>query len=481
MVFTKYCIVTFEEIESAAKALTEKEHKICGMTITVRAAQSQTKCAISNDNNISKSNNNLLQPPDENSPSNIMNKFIVDDYFLNLFEYLSLRDLCSVADVCTTFKRNAQHIFRQKFTKLKLISSDDDFEVIIMQPNQLSFEFLGLFDVLERLFRNFGQFIESIDLFDCWHKKDIRHLLATYCSADNCTLTTLKFQQSINVNLSPQLQLIFARLKCLNIGFYTPKLDVVLGACRELIELKINTNSDKINNDTFAQMLQMNQKIKRLELDYGISECYGLTENIFRSIDLYLSDLELLNISCYYGLYLNDVKNNLIRKGGLGKLKSFKFISTPMFPVAILLECLTSVPIENLTLTNLDLDSNIVQYLSKLKKIKRLALYQLQDIAKLTTALSEMNVLTYLRVECSYGLCMNLIYEIVDATKELQFFHCSAQELIIKENDFKKLVGLVRSRGNGLSLSIQIDRLQTLDVSNYIIEANRKWLQISRR
>lgn len=87
-----------------------------------------------------------LIPLAKKSPSHPVNS-LADECILEIFQYLSVKDLTNVANVCKKFRRNAQSTFSEKFSNVEVSAIND------MDKSTLS-----------RFFCNFGPLIQSFEL-----------------------------------------------------------------------------------------------------------------------------------------------------------------------------------------------------------------------------------------------------------------------------------------------------------------------------
>lgn len=94
----------------------------------------------------------LMQIIQDQHPPNILNT-LNDDCLIAIFEYLPLSDLCTVADVCQTLKRNAQ-------TSFQLHHRSFNTERIIKAVGYHRTH--TYVQMAEQLFRNFGHLIEEL-------------------------------------------------------------------------------------------------------------------------------------------------------------------------------------------------------------------------------------------------------------------------------------------------------------------------------
>lgn len=76
------------------------------------------------------------------------NQLLFDDCVLEIFNYLSVKDLCEVAQVSRQFQRLAQFTFKVKFSDFKLQDHFDSIHLKTLKP----------------LFFNFGQFMKQLEI-----------------------------------------------------------------------------------------------------------------------------------------------------------------------------------------------------------------------------------------------------------------------------------------------------------------------------
>lgn len=208
----------------------------------------------------------LQMPPQSESPLNIINK--LNDYLLQqIFKYLPLHDFCSVADVCTTFRKNAKIIFPLQF------------EDVTPEIDDLS--------RFECLSRNFGTMIQSLSI-NCWlypdvytetRKNAVLLILATYFSGPNCQLLRLSLTKlDIDARWHPILLPIFAKLQHLRLE--SSQISELLCCCNELSMLDLCGDVGQFTaND--SQTIKVLDNLKRL----SISETKQWRDILFRQLD----------------------------------------------------------------------------------------------------------------------------------------------------------------------------------------------------
>lgn len=237
-------------------------------------------------------------PPDPESTSNILNA-LNDDCLQEIFRYLSLVDLGSVADVCEKFNANAHTIFSLKH-------SGSTLEIDRNRRN-------------ERLVRNFRIDIKSLSI-DGWcygydNNAELLNLI-NYFSDPGCQFNRFFIQDFTNNDLKPWKHLlspIFERLNYLQVEHCY--FDGFLGYCRNLKELEVR-NSPSMKKITSRSLLTKNvfKNLEKISLDdtyllFGIKPNTNVPVEWLTPIKLHLLDLEkshwtILDI-VKYGIQLN--------------------------------------------------------------------------------------------------------------------------------------------------------------------------------
>lgn len=174
-----------------------------------------------------------------------------DDCLQEIFERLTIKDLCSVADTCQKFRSNAKQIAPSRFHNYTPAADD-------------------LF-CLESLLRNFGTNIKSLSIQACSQLQGHSFLLALnkYCSGADCKLQTLRM---LNIHIQKYsfgiLQPIFARLQQLQVLLVMA--DELLGKINECQLMRILTIDGRCHrNDNGCSIYRTLSKfpnLRQLEL-----------------------------------------------------------------------------------------------------------------------------------------------------------------------------------------------------------------------
>lgn len=464
--FDGYYIVTFEEIGSVAKVLAKKEHLIYGEKVEA-------------------------YPADRN---------LVGDIQANL------RNLTG-----------NEQAFKDEFSNLKFIQLPENrFEIVILRKDRLHFGYLKSMETIESLFRNFGPLIKSIDLRNIYVDRinQFQELITKYCSVQNSLLTKLFYhilprdddsqeeqpQQSLFSRfLYPAkiekplqgLELVFSRLNVLYIyelGHSNVKL---LSVCRELTDLIIDDIHDK-----FISIIQSNPHLKRLRFN---SVFYTISPKIFNAIGEYSPKLE--ELACNSKVNQDDpeyFKNEIIHLGKLHHLKILQFNCINSLPVKNLIDVLVKekIPIEELILDQVNLDTNTIDSLKNLGKIGKIKKLTIDIVSKdsndhLVEAISAFHSLNYVYLIDfpefkSEELEIMDLMKIVDNLKQLKMIdlYTKGSLFVINENTYQRFANLVKKRDNKVPLSFKIHTKFgefLWCVPKSAVEANRQWLQFIKR
>lgn len=466
--------IEFKESASASATIVKRQHKINGQIVKVEAAH------------------HWLQPVIFKSPRNIL-QILNDDCLMEIFEYLSLDDLCFVADVCIRFKLIAQNVFPKRFAKVELLHME-------------TWEENGTWMILtESLFRNFALYIKSFDLnlYDLSEKNKILILKSfiKHFSNQNCVLKKLTLREfNVIDEWVKQLQPVFERLNnlCLSCGAICSGISRLVYGCRDLNKLALHqihycstfpdlkfekleklslTFSSGINDNNLHRFILTNSHIKRLTI-HGWGN--KLTSAIYRDIGEHLPMLEQLNIS---GIVTsNDYEMNLNHLAQLKRLKVLELCCSAK-SVTSLLNALANeeVPLECLALKKIMLDSEAAEALSKLIGLKQLQLVLgIEDDGELVNVIDGMPRLNTLWVSAFGNFDIDEIMKMVNAGKSLEFLHLINQTNIsIDLDDFIAMVDLIKNHGktNKLQLKILGEECK-LNVPDDVIKQNSKWLEI---
>lgn len=96
----------FKNASSAKAVMKQAKHIVDDAIITIKAVHELIQPTIDDP---------LHMPFDEGSPLHISNSISCSEILINIFERLSLMDLCAAAEVCKKFKAIADYTFSKIF------------------------------------------------------------------------------------------------------------------------------------------------------------------------------------------------------------------------------------------------------------------------------------------------------------------------------------------------------------------------------
>lgn len=520
-----YGFVQFKMAKCAEKALLKKKHRIGNRIVKVKMAdfwhQPDVKSMMHSSTNkflSKKAKNPLLTPPDQSSPSHILNS-LDDDCLHEVLKYLRLRDLCKVAEVCVRFKQIATQHFKTHHTQVNVvdlieIGHTDDYDSDESEPSyeseDVEWEDEDWEDMLpcsnnlklaDHFFRNFGSMVKhlilSTDIVD--HKNDqdlLLKLTATHCtSLTNLELVGLEVRNSVVGILCP----LFASLTKLTLKNLTisNNFGKLLSVCGELKSLRLDfilvgkekwlrqsipkLEALEINlildlNELLNPIMALNENLKALSITLS-----NLPSSIFKTITHRLPRLESLLL--HQGEWDNAIEKNIQH---LTKLKSLKILKLNFKSIELkpLVDHLAkeNVPIEQLSILHGTVDKELITSLLELKSLENIGLYNvkltkgsLTDLAKRLTQLAELSLNNV------SGVNMSQIKDLLPFAKNLRLLKMTSAESDFRINTavYDSLLHIVKNRSNRTKLAIQIVSNRTqISMPRSILAQNRYWLEI---
>lgn len=346
-----------------------------------------------------------------------------DDCLLEVFKYLNLQDLCSVADVCGRFRQNARLQFAHSaFTHLGF---RNDFLQLTEKDNKRSMQ------ITSRLLWNFGAYTKSIYNVNgdgdcdsvCRSKYHIRNfeLISLHCSESLVELDLFKYNvtDAIAIIMRP----VFARLETLTLrqcrfsDSFLNVLPIWAPELRDLRFLHINkqirfyglretyrkltkltfVNVDYVNNEDFDGFLMLTPRLKQIEM----LSCRNIDDEILQSIVVHVPQIEAVRFSNCRASNVSRVQcfNQLFNLRSLELNRSTLLKESAIYFISIANEIdAAQIPIRHLKLSNFDcFDRNgeFVDAISKLRNLETLKIVGVvglgaQDICKICKSLNEL-------------------------------------------------------------------------------------------
>lgn len=435
----------------------------------------------------------LRNAPESESLFNIINK-LSDLHLQEVFKYLLLADLCSVADVCTKFRKNAKISFANRFE----YGTPDVDDVVRF----------------ESLARNFGTMIQSLS-FNCWLHPDVYtetckngmlSILVKYFSGPDSRLHSLSLTRlDIDARWHPLLAPIFSKLEYLRLD--QSRISELLCICSELVMLDLCYDVGKFTaND--SQTIRALDNLERLilwetkewrdilfrQLDFGEKilvlniqdsekdQDYQTICDIFAKFP-HLEQLHLaphLRFNCTWPDEQNEMVNTFKRMINLSiltlnEINPIRIASPPpFFGLCGFLNLLAEahVPLQWLTFGH-DVNYSELNSISRFGTMEFLTInglvlapIQLIIMIKKLHRLKELRLLGQMK---PVYWQKEDIKEIVQHGKKLDllYFGDWKHELIISDDDFDEILGFLMRRVpiSKLTIIVRSDENMTLAVS----------------
>lgn len=416
--------------------------------------------------------NNDEIPPTHDSPKNIIN-ILNNDCIQEVLRLLkNMRDFVNAASVCTRFQENAKECFPSAFKNLRINDADDT-------PRSLPSSCVPAF------LRIFGHFIQSIEWSwtqDQEHDDDILNTIAEFCGKTLTELTVyghkLNFNTASPFEVLEKLELYdatiydlgpLAPLKSLKLTF------VKINDCDWLAKEFPNLQEakfyafHKLRDQMLTEFLRLNPQLQSLELIC----CRRITTSVFQNIGTCSPNLTNIGFEPCKGLQ-STFDTNMVHLSDLRKLKSLH-IECHRFSGKALLNSLAEncVPIENLIVEGLVSDlRDCIPKLSALKKLSVSSIFE----AMLIEIAGKLNALEEIRVRRSYDVTLCGIRDTLELAKNLSRFSIHMEELTMDLEDYYSVLALAGGR-------TQVElfyKKGEINVTEEILNANRKWLNIEK-
>lgn len=377
----------------------------------------------------------LDSPPASASTTTVLH--LNDDCLLEVFKYLNLQDLCSVADVCCRFRKNAQDQF--SYSDFKHIGFRNDFYQSSETDDQKLVQ-------TSRVLRNFGAYIKSVynvngggDYFteyrSKYHMRTIE-LMSLHCSESLIELDLVIYNMTIAIGtiLRPVLanlrkltlrEGLFSDLFLSTLPLWTPELRELrfMHMCNRRGELKVICfdglrqswpkltkltlfDVDFVKNEDIDGFLMRNQQLKEIE----IVNCRNIDDRIWQSIATHVPLIEAIRFNQCIPTNVCNVKhlNQLTRLRSLDLSTSLKD-SADYLTSAVCVVGAAQIAIEKLNLSKVDFSKGSAQFVDGISKLKHLKSLRIDkttglaapDICKICKSLSQLTKINLIGNELS--------------------------------------------------------------------------------
>lgn len=390
-----------------------------------------------------------------------------DDCIQEIFDYLNVMDLSSVAAACQRFKENAQKRFAVNHKSLHFL------EISTLDANGMV-----------RFMQSFGPFIEKLEVCLYFLPNPIQ---IGFSELLLCHFTALKeltlHYFTLDGNFLEKLKPLFGRLTKLRLYKceVSNAFSEVLASCKELTKIKIiescvghsiwppvhlpklgsisNLGVYSPHASNLPKFWECNPQLKKIELQF---EGASTDDQYFPAIANYVS-IEKLVLSVPSD-YWDDLERAYINLDGyipllnqlsaMKKLKIFASIETHQFippdSIAKLLRGLVSakVPLEHLKLETRVFDRAIATAILDLRTLKTLCLITNENIPHLLQICEKLDELSDLRVESYTNLPMSpeVLPNLLRAAKKLQRITVKDIVVTITAEIYDEMLGIAKER-----------------------------------
>lgn len=382
----------------------------------------------------------------------VNNQLLNDDCMLEIFEYLNVKDLCTVAQVSLQFEKLAQIMFRIKYRKFKL---EDHFTSISKNK-------------LRALFINFGKYMEHLDITTRVFKYDWTcATIQTYTIwliKQNCTISNrlriLKLDNFSGIGRNfRSLEKILDNLEVLEVKrtalpYSIPQLLSKLPKAKALI---VGGCFIKLPISQYATT-RFNPNMKVLKL--LCLEEFNTTD-VLNYIDIHFPNLKEfhLNLSGYLSANHENYTMGLIRLANIKTLKKLH-VNHEISPTNIFMRTLAEndVQLEQLNMRYCKFDDETISYLCKIRTIRELGLTRNlglnnAHLIQLSEQLPNLEILS----AWTHGINIPTIIEIMKNTKHLLKAEFElARDQVFTPHNFNKIINIVRMQNKSETFKLYI-------------------------
>lgn len=497
-------IVQFEQTKHAQKALESPSHnvllgrfplRVLDPICLIRPQSVHAYGRLYMDGQFAESENDL---PTSKDGLNILD--IDDDCIQEIFDYLDVMDLCSVAEVCERFRANAQRQFAVHHKSLHFL------EVATLNKHRMA-----------SFIENFGQFAKKLNVSRHHLPRPItmcftNMLLWHFTSLEEVTLHRFTLDEKFAELLFP----LFVRLKklCLYECRISNAFSNVLANCSELTKIKVIESyveksvwqpmclpklesftvieSVSSQSEYLPEFLTGNSQLRKIGLELpgtiNVNKVVATFAHLVHIEKLVLSLCRDTNVERSLNAWSHLIPL-VTRMRRLTKLKIFGYKFLPSKSIAQLFNAMAAakVPVEHLELRRGGLDALIVDAICNLKSLKTLSLSthtERPDERYFLQLCGSLRKLTDLHVETgSYRWRKNVLPSLLQMGQKLQRIRLHFVETPITADIYLQLLEIARERATTKPLQILINPKSMEDlkksVSQAAINANVDILAVS--
>lgn len=464
-----YGFVQFEQPEHAAEMLNRSQHKIAGVYVRVKEADSRHQPKI----------------PYVDSASCVANDTPIpelnDDCLREIFDYLNVLDLVAVAEACPRFKAIAE-------ARFSIEHKTFDSELLIRAAGQTRVQL----DHLEGFLKHFGSLIMDLKVsffeLSTFGNNVVLGLIAKYCRDTLIVLKLVGFELKgpivqILRPLLTRLQKLYL-LRCTFASAFVRALE----CCTALNKLKFAdlTESNECRSLTFnmpelktisfkefsgfskkqmKNFLENNPQLRKVSM----SDCEKVSADILPIIAQHIPLVE--KISFAHFVDRNSFDRDAMHLSRMSALKKLNIKCNGSRSVHSIFSGMATakVPLETLAVRNCRATKQLAASISDIKTLHTL---ELDGIEELETAhlhaicenLPELNTLI-VDCYCCTDLNANGLLKIVRKAEKLREIKLPRMSFKLNDDTFKAIAAIIKKRTDPNPLKITVPAPMLSDVS----------------
>lgn len=457
-----YGFVHFREPAHAAEVLSRSHHKIAGVYVRVKEAERQLRPKMSYapvDRAIDTQTTRAVPVPELN-----------DDCLREIFDYLNVLDLASVAEVCPRFEALARARFSIKHKTF------DFHEFSKVRRTELRIH------QLESFLQHFGPLIVNLRVsyieIQTISNNSVLEMILKYCSGGLDTLNLENFE--LKGQFLKKMRPLFVRLQKLHLRgceFTTPFIRI-LGHCTALKKLKFSDysecsdcrlftfnlpkletisfkNFDGFSLNQLVKFIERNPQLKKVSIVHCETIGSGILPVIVRGIPL----VEKISFKeCMYDSG-PAFRKNVMHLKQLSSLKKLKIDCSDNPVYSVFNEMATAnVPLEYLEMSHCFANRQLVNSISNMKTLKTLSLFQIDTMvaSHLQEMCENLPELTRLVVDKCADFSTDALLKLVRKAKKLQEVNLVRTTAEINDDSFRSLLKIIENRTDSHPLKITV-------------------------
>lgn len=458
-----YGFVHFREPAHAAEVLSRSYHKIAGVYIRVKEAERRQKPKMP------------YAPADSvidaHTTCGVPVPALNDDCLREIFDYLNVLDLASVAEVSPRFEALARERFSIKHKTF------DFHEFSKVRRTELRVH------QLESFLQHFGPLIVNLRVsfieVQTIGNNSVLEMISKYCSSGG--LETLKLENfELKGKFLQKMRSFFARLQKLYLRGceFTSPFIRVLGQCTVLKKLKFSDYSECTDTRLFTFNLprletisfknfdgfSLNQLVKFIERNpqlkkISINHCEAIGSGILPVIVRRIPLVEKISFKeCMYDSG-PAFKKNAMHLKQLSSLKKLKIDCADNPVNSVFSEMATAnVPLEYLEISHCLANRQLVNSISNMKTLKTLILFQIDTMvaSHLQEMCENLPELTRLVVDKCADFSTDALLKLARKAKKLQEINLVRTFAEINDESFRALLKIIEKRTESHPLKITV-------------------------